>query len=203
VAKRLATFGFAALLGVALGVASALYLAGLWPGAKPLDFGNVDVDGWRSDFAIGSEAADPYTRARVARHGLLAMAKSEAVYFTTTTDAAGRPLSEQCTYRVSAGALPAQWWSLTLYGPESKLPINEDSALSVDATRIAADGEPWEAVIARTRPDGAANWISSRNAGSFDVMLRLYVPSEALLSDPETALTPPTIKRLSCAGDDA
>lgn len=198
-ARRFAAYLLAALLGTALGGASALYLAGLWPGAKPLDFGDVAVDGWRSDFAIGSAAADPYTRARVARHGLLALAKSEAVYFTRATDDEGRPLSEPCTYRVSGGAMPAQWWSLTLYTAQSMLPVNTDDALSVDATRTAADGESWQAIVAPERPAGARHWISSRAAGRFDLMLRLYVPDPALLEDPEAALAPPRIERLECA----
>lgn len=198
--RSIASYGIAAIIATALGAASALYMAGLWPGIKPLDFGNVEIDGWRSDFAIGSEAADLYTRARVARHGLLALAKSEAVYFTRTTDNAGAPLRETCTYRLNGGAMPAQWWSITLYDGESMLPMNKDEALSFDASR-AGDGA-WEATIARTKPDGDGAWISSRAAGNFDLTLRLYVPDEALQQDPETAFDPPTIERLGCAGEE-
>lgn len=193
----------AAVLGIVLGGASALYMAGLWPGMEPLDFGDVEVDGWVSDFAIGSEQASPYVRARVARHGLLALAKSEAVYFVRRHDDAGDPLRSGCRYRVAGGTMPAQWWSITLYTRESMLPMNEDAALSVDATNITADGQAWEAIVAPTRPADAPNWISSRNAGSFDLMLRLYQPSEALLAEPETTLTPPTVTQLDCAGEAA
>ncbi|MDJ0979186.1 MAG: DUF1214 domain-containing protein [Erythrobacter sp.] len=197
-------YGFALLLGAAFGVGSALYMAGLWPGMKPLDFGTVEIDGWRSDFAIGSEAADPYTRARVARHGLLALAKSEAVYFTTTTDSEGRALVETCDYRVTGGSMPSQWWSLTLYRQsDSMLPMNTDEALSIDATSVGRDGDAWSARVSSKQPDGERHWISSKGAEAFDLMLRLYVPSEALLADPETALTPPVVERLSCAVDAA
>lgn len=198
-ARQIARYAVAALLGLALGLASALYMAGLWPGAKPLDFGNINVGGWHSDFAIGSDAADPYTRARVARHGLLALAKSEAVYFTTASDSAGEPLREACSYRVTGGRFPAQWWSLTLYAANSMLPMNEDSALSVDQTRVGSNGERWEAIVAPQRPGPDANWISSRNAGTFDLTLRLYMPHEELLAAPEATLTPPSIERLECA----
>ncbi len=199
--NRAARYGFGALLGIILGGASALYLAGLWPGAKPLDFGNIEVDGWRSDFNIGSEAADPYTRARVARHGLLGLAKSEAVYFTRTTDSAGQPLREACEYRLSGGAMPAEWWSITLYGADSKLPMNEDSALSVDATGVSSSSEDWSALISSKRPEPGTDWISSRSAGTFDLTLRLYVPNRALLAAPAEALKPPVVERLSCEGD--
>lgn len=184
--------------GSLLGLGSALWLAGLWPAHTNMAFGNVDVGGWRSDFAIGSKAADPYTRARVARHGLLALAKSEAVYFTRTTDETGAPLSDRCHYRLSGGPMPAGWWSVTLYDGQSMLPANTDGALSIDASR--AGKGTWEALIAPQRPDDGTLWISSREAERFDLTLRLYMPSAALLADPNTALDPPRIERISCEG---
>lgn len=199
--KRIAAYGLALILGLILGPASALYMAGLWPGAKPLDFGDVEIEGWRSDFAIGSEAADPYTRARVARHGLLGLAKSEAIYFTRTTDSEGAPLREACDYRITGGPMPSQWWSITLYNGESFLPDNTDAALSVDATQANAGDGPWEAIVSADRPSPDTAWISSKAAKSFDLTLRLYVPSDALLKAPESTLTPPRVERLSCEGE--
>ena len=194
--RRAGAYLLAAILGLVLGLGSALWLAGLWPARSTMAFGNVDVGGWRSDFATGSEAADPYTRARVARHGLLALAKTEAVYFTRATDDAGAPLREACTYRLSGGAMPAGWWSVTLYDGKSMLPANTDGALSIDASR--AGGGAWSAVIAAKRPADGALWISSRGAGTFDLTLRLYMPEAALLAQPNAALRPPGIARLSC-----
>lgn len=184
--------------GSLLGLGSALWLAGLWPDGRSLAFGNVDVGGWRSDFAIGSRAANPYVRARVARHGLLALAKSEAVYFTRARDDAGAPLREDCTYRLSGGPMPAGWWSVTLYDGQSMLPANTDGALSIDASRAGKGA--WEAVIAPQRPDDGTLWISSREAERFDLTLRLYMPSAALLANPNAALDPPRIARISCEG---
>lgn len=199
--RRFFAYLLAVVAGSVLGLGSALWLAGLLPGASTMAFGNVDVRGWRSDFAIGSEAADAYTRARVARHGLLALARSEAVYFTRTTDDDGAPLREACTYRLAGGAMPAGWWSVTLYDTASMLPANTDSALSIDASRAGAGA--WEAVIAAERPEGADHWISSRKAGTFDLTLRLYMPDPAVIAAPTTALDPPRIKRLGCDGEGA
>jgi hypothetical protein len=186
----------AVVAGSAIGLGSALWMAGLLPGANTIAFGDVDVRGWRSDFAIGSEAADAYTRARVARHGLLALARSEAVYFTRTTDDDGAPLREACTYRLSGGAMPAGWWSVTLYDAASMLPANTDGALSIDASRAGTGA--WEAVIAAQRPEGADHWISSREAGTFDLTLRLYMPDPAVIATPTNELVPPRIERLGC-----
>ncbi len=194
--RRVLPYLAAVVAGLALGLGSALWMAGLWPAGRNLAFGDVDVGGWRSDFAIGSEAADPYTRARVARHGLLALAKSEAVYFTRAVDDAGAPLREACTYRLSGGPMPTGWWSVTLYDSGSMLPANTDRALSIDAGRAGAGA--WSAIIAPARPEDERLWISSRNAGTFDLTLRLYDPAQALIADPEATLRPPRIERLSC-----
>ena len=199
--KRIAAYTLALIIGLVAGPASALYMAGLWPGAKPLDFGDIEVGGWRSDFAIGSKAADPYTKARVARHGLLGLAKSEAVYFTRTVDGEGQPLRENCDYKISGAAMPADWWSITLYDGESFLPANTDDALSIDATRLNAGDGPWEAIISAQKPEAGTSWISSRNAGEFDLTLRLYVPSDKLLESPERTLKPPVVERIACKGD--
>ncbi len=196
--RRAAVYLAAVVAGIALGLGSALWMAGLWPPGRNMAFGDVDVRGWRSDFAIGSKAADPYTRARVARHGLLALAKSEAVYLTRTVDDAGEPLREACTYRLSGGAMPAAWWSVTLYDAASMLPANTDGALSIDAERAGKGA--WSAMIAPQRPAGGEAWISSRGAGRFDLTLRLYIPEARLLADPNAALTPPRIARLACEG---
>ena len=84
--KRVLSYSAAVVLGVAAGVVSALVMSGLWSGKQPMEFSDVNVDGWVSDFAVGSDQASPYVRARVARHGLLALAKSEAVYFMRNAD---------------------------------------------------------------------------------------------------------------------
>lgn len=196
--RRIMAYLLAAVLGAGVGLGSALGMAGLLPGTGTLDFGDVAVGGWHSDFAIGSKDADPYTRVRVARHGLLALAQSEAVYFTRVADDAGQPLRDNCSYRLSGRAMPAGWWSITLYNASSMLPDNTDGALSIDASRAGLGA--WEAVIAPERPAHAVHWISSRNAGQFDLTLRLYMPEAGLLADPAGTLEPPRIERLGCGG---
>lgn len=197
---RILPYGFAIIGGVVLGGGTALALSGLIPGFGALSSGSVRLDHWASDFAIGSDAADPYTKARVARHGLLALARSEAIYFTRSVDNEGQQLREECRYRLSGGPMPAHWWSVTVYDAQSRLPMNTDNALSIDATR-AGTGE-WSVQIARNAP-AEGLWLSSQAAGEFDLTLRLYVPDKRLFTDPAATLTPPAIERLDCAGDAA
>ncbi len=187
----------AAAAGLGAGAGSAIWAAGRLAITGP---DAINVAGWRSDWAIGSAAADPHTRARIARHGLLALAKEEAVYFTRATDEGGARLREGCDYELSGVQQPGEWWSITLYDAESRLPINDDDALSIDASRQTA--EAWRVLIAPERPDSGA-WLSSRNAGAFDLTLRIYRPDARLIADPVATLPAPRVRRLACRKDTA
>lgn len=191
-------------LGLLVGIGSALWMGGILPGG-PRAGDAIEVDGWISDWSIGSKSANPYVRAQIARRGLLALQKEEAVYFTKNVDDEGQPLREACIYRVSGGAFPAEWWSLTLYDGDSRLPMNSDDRLSFDLTkaaRVFGGDETWLFDVRKDAVgDEAMPWVSSNEAGQFDLTLRLYRPDAALLTDPENVLTPPKIERLTCEGE--
>ena len=187
-------------LGLSAGGASALWMGGLTRSGPQLGDA-VRINGWTSDWSIGAEAANPYVRARVARFGLLALRREEAVYFTTARDKDGKRLSDRCIYQVTGGTMPSDWWSITLYDRDSRLPMNEDGALSFDATDAARTGTggAWSFRVSRDQnghPDEL--WVSSRNAGRFDLTLRLYLPSDALLEPPQATLQPPVVDELYC-----
>ena len=76
-----------------------------------------------------------------------------------------------------------------------------DGALSFDASDAEALGmaEDWTFMIGADQGGmEPRQWVSSKAAGTFDLTLRLYLPSEALLASPETALTPPSIEQIAC-----
>lgn len=181
-------------LGVLLGAGSAwLVLSGA------VRVSEQRVGAWSTDLDRGGADAGPYQRAVTAVQVLLALAKEEAVYFVATDDDDGDRLREDCSYRVTGGDLPATWWSLTLYDG-AYLPDNDDEHLSVDATSVelAPDGS-WSAYLGPS-PDGHADWISTNAADRPNLVLRLYVPEDSVLTDP-TTVPVPRITHLAC-GDD-
>ena len=187
-----------ALTGLVIGCGSALWMSGLIGKSTLSGFATINVNNWTSDPTIGAASADAYTRARIARHGLLALAKEEAIYFARATDDNGDPLLERCTYELRGGPQDALWWSITLYDSESRLPMNEDDHLSIDATKVGNTGE-WRAIISPNEPD-TEYWLSSRSAGRFDLTLRLYRPVPNIIEDPNTRLFAPSIQKISCEG---
>jgi len=196
----------AAVLGLVGGLGSALTLSGLV--SDRIRLGEiVEIDGWRSNWSIGTEAVDPYTKAWIARFGLFALRREEAVYFYTTLDAAGQPLDEECVYALDVDEQPGSWWSVTVYDGEGYLPKNADGRLSFDATK-AEELQSRRVVLSAEMPEAGAEtgedngyWISTRNAGAFDVTLRVYQPTLVAMESPAQAFVLPPIKRLSCAGE--
>ena len=177
------------LVGLALGAGTAWW---------SIDAGRQgfaqDAGGWHWSRATGSESADMYTRAVVARDGILALTADEALYLTMTRDENGRPLEESCVYELTGGAVAARWWSVTLYARDNFLARNSDHAFSIDATDLGA-APAWTARIAPVRGDAVA-WISSRGAGSgFSIMLRAYNPEPEF---PRDASVLPRLRTVSC-----
>lgn len=189
--------GLATLAGLASGAA----LAGLLV-FGPLDIGGARSGPWHTNLLIGDPSASAMVRAAIARRGLLALNRSETVYFNATTDTTGQRLREDCVYQVSFEQEPdARWWSLTLYAQDDYLAVNGDTAHSVTAEHAAASAQnPMRVVIAASRPGTASYWMSSRQAGSFALTLRLYQPDPSISDNPVSAALPP-IERLSCEGE--
>ena len=167
---------------------------------KVLVRSNDDYDGWQNSANIGTIAADPYTRAVVAKSGLLALSRKEAIYFWTNKDHSRREqLSEACDYIIKGGNLPARWWSITLYADDDFLAQNSDEHHSFEATSdfIRSDGT-YEIALSAQKAQ-ISSWISSKNAESFSLTLRMYNPEN---SDKEflSKIAYPQIIKTKCRG---
>jgi len=185
-------------IGAGIGVLSALWSFGATGGnvGERAVF-NIDVDGWTGSATIGSPASDPYTRARIARRGLLAMARSEAIYFSRDRDQSGERLREECTYRIEGEGLPTRWWSVTLYAEDDYLAQNDDGAHSVSASTAGIAEDEWMAIVSPSPAEGP--WLSTSASGRFSLTLRLYNPSDHLRDKPQS-FDFPRVTRIRCAG---
>lgn len=189
---RVAAWAAALIIGVVLGLGSAWAALTFMGGQYQEHYG-----AWTFSRAAGSTAAGPYTRALIAQTGLLALNRSEALYFTLAEDENGRPLDESCIYELSGREPEARWWSVTLYARDNFLAQNNDHAASVDASRVLMEGGRFAVRIAPVRGE-AANWVSSRAAGrGFSLTLRLY-NAHREFQPSEEAL--PRLTTVSCAG---
>jgi hypothetical protein len=194
VLRRILAWAAAIIVGIVLGAVSAW--ATLQVGGN--SFGER-YGAWTHNRAAGSTSADLYTRAIIAKEGLLALSAREALYFNLAEDPDERPLNEGCIYELSGRGLDARWWSVTLYADDGFLVQNNDVAYSIDASRVRLDRTgTWRARIAPVRGN-AAYWLSSRAARrDFSLTLRVYNPHRDFRASAETL---PALNRLSCAGE--
>ncbi|MEQ8281677.1 MAG: DUF1214 domain-containing protein [Parvibaculum sp.] len=186
--KLLASFVVALVLGV--GSALLLLRGGLG--------GTIAVGPWMTSDVIGSADADPYTRARVAIGGLLALNRSETIYFTAATDSDGEALRMQCTYKIIGSDPPARWWSITAYAADHYLIPNPQDRYSYGGNTVAREDD-GSFVISAGPSAGGGNWIpTGETDGTFTLTLRLYNPTEEAARDP-SGIVLPRIAREACA----
>lgn len=149
-------------------------------------------DGWSRLRAIGTYGTSYVTRATVAAVGLGANVPAESVYYFASTDEGGAPLTGERAYVVhfAPGQLPPVdprgFWSVTLYGPDHFLVANPSNRYEIgDRTPGLVRGPDGslDLYVASQPPAGhEANWLPAP-AGSFNLVLRAYLPSGSILRE--------------------
>lgn len=133
---------------------------------------------WGTSLAAGSTSANPYLRAWIARHALLALRKEETIYFSAYVDDDGEPLRGDCDYKIEGEAPEARWWSITVYGQDDFLIPNEQGRYSWGSTEIGLNENGRFAIyLSRTPKEG--NWLPTGGAKRLCLSLRLYNPGPA------------------------
>jgi hypothetical protein len=176
------------VLAVVLGLGSAVFALRL-----SLKNGQVRAGSWTTSLTAGSADAGIYTRAAVARYGLLALDKKETMYYTALTDSDGATLSGSCTYVLTGQDLAARWWSITAYGPDSFLIANEPGIYSFSKTGVKHEPDGHYIVrISADRQDG--NWLPVKAGEPFNLTARFYNPDPSIYAAPSEARLPTIVK---------
>lgn len=183
----------ALILGAALGLGATYYAVQRGKG-----FGAVRAGAWTAWPMLGSNNADPYARAVLARTGEIPLGLAEGLMFTARADDAGGPLLAACSYLIG-GAMPTgRTWTLTLTNMRGFLvdnPAHRYGFTSQDIVR-AADGS-FQIIVSRAARAG--NWLPLGSGRQFTLLLRIY---DTPLSAPGAALdkTPvPSIRLERCS----
>jgi hypothetical protein len=178
-------------------IAGALLgLAATWAVIVRGTMGGDIVNGpWRTSLLTGSAQSGPYLRAAVALHGLLALNRSETIYYTATSDSDGAPLDGACTYRIAGRDPPTRWWSITAYGADDFLIPNAAKRYAVSKNSVARGGDGGFVIVA-AKDAPAVNGIALAD-GRFTLTLRLYNPEAQVAADP-AHVTLPVIAKEHC-----
>lgn len=166
--KVILTIVTAVALGVALGIASAWQAV---ESAKPVD--RIRIGAWEAWPSAGTEEADPYSRAWLARTGELPLGSGEGLQLIAVEGQDGVALRGDCVYRLVGRTPPARLWTVAVEeadgAPLAGRPGSR--ALGSDAILRSPDGTFTVHLAPEPRP---GNWLSSRHAGPIRLVIRLY-----------------------------
>jgi hypothetical protein len=147
--------------------------------------------------AVGRYGTNYAPRAAVARVGLGALPPEEAIYLTCQQDGAGNSLDGNHRYSMHfpKDLIPPirAFWSLTIYSDDGYFvpnPIRRFAIGDRDPLKFNPDGS-LDLYIQHAPPGGDrdSNWLPAPD-GKFNLALRLYWPSEEILSG---RWTPPPV----------
>ncbi|TKT81219.1 DUF1214 domain-containing protein [Aquamicrobium sp. LC103] len=162
-------------------------------------FGTINVGNWTAFPKMGTNDADPYSKARFAREADLALGQAEGIAFTARRDSGGQLLRADCAYSVEGTFPAARFWTLYAQDLDHKpLPAAGGRAPALHSTGLlrAQDGKVRISVSRRPSP---GNWLAISGTEPFILALTLYdtaTASNSHVSDIEL----PRITRTSCNG---
>ncbi len=194
--RSLAYFIGTFAVALVLGIGSAWYMI-----ERGSALTTTKVGPWASWNGLGNPAADPYTRAHLARSGRLPLSSTVARYFVARTDGAGHGLTSGCEYLVTGSPVNARWWSIALYDDTGGLIENGSNRYSFNSEEALrhSDGTFRIRVSRTARPE---NWLPSGDDTDRNLvlMLRIYAPRDTDSSGiglvPDDRL--PKIERVAC-----
>lgn len=160
------------------------------------------IGAWETGRDFGTAEQSAYTRAIVALRGLLALPATEARYYNARFDDGGQPLTANCTYRLTGGALAARFWTVTLYDEAGYLVPNPAGVFSVGNMTMSPDEQlRWTILVAPTQQSGhwlPTGWDAGQSAAPIALTLRAYLPADGGKGD-FTAAELPSVRKEGCA----
>ena len=160
-------------------------------------FDAIHIGAWTAFPDIGAADADPYSKARIARAGVLALGRAEGLAFTADRDSSGEPLRRECAYSIEGGFPIARFW--TLYAADQSLDLiatGKARPAALHSYQILRKDDN-SAIVAASRHPAPGNWLPIWGSGSLYLVLTFYdtpIANGAALSD----LVLPQIRKAAC-----
>lgn len=159
--------------------------------------GAIQIGQWTAFPDIGTPAADPYSKARVAREGILALGQAEGLSFFAERDAQGQELRRNCAYTIEGSFPTARLW--TLYAADKSLNVltsDKPRPMALHSNEILRRDDNSATISVGARP-APGNWLIVQGKGAMYFVLTFYDTSIATstgLSD----ISLPQIQRVNC-----
>lgn len=180
---------------VVLVAGTMLGLLATWLAVFRFPPGAINDGPWQAVPEAATAQSDAYRRAISAVHGLFAVNRAGAIYYTATTDSEGRALTGRCRYKVEGPAPDARWWTIAAYGPDDFLIANPTGRYSVTKQQATLDARGNIAVLV-SGTSGGGNVVAV-GTGRFSLSLRLYNPAPEFIANPAAGALP-ALLRVAC-----
>lgn len=136
--------------------------------------GAVTMGEWTAFPDLGTADADPYSKARVAREGLLALGRAEGLSFSAQRDSEGDTLRRECRYSIEGPVPTARFWTLYAADPSGgvvEAGTRRSGALhSYQLTRQADNS----IVVSAGRHPAPGNWLALSGQGPMTLVLTFF-----------------------------
>lgn len=182
-----------------IGFGTSWYFVG-----QGIGFNTNRVGPWVEWPSAAQADADPYTRARIARLGMLPLSGRIAASYEARYDSEGQRLHSSCEYTIRSQALKTGWWSIAVYDGNGLLIPNAADRYGYDSATVITRPDS-SFVISLAREARSGNWLPVGGAGRLTLVLTLLQPSRSedeiasnTASGPGTAMDLPDIQRVSC-----
>lgn len=159
--------------------------------------GAIHIGPWTAFPDIGTPDADPYSKARVAREGVLTLGRAEGLAFVADHDSGGDKLKRECGYTIEGSFPSARFW--TLYAADQSLDViatGKPRSATLQSYEILRQPDNSTVISASNRPR-PGNWLMTEGTGALYFVLTLYdtpIASSTGLSD----VTLPSIVSTGC-----
>lgn len=158
------------LLAIALSLGFGLSYYALTDGRL---FAARHIGSWATWPDIGSPEPDPYTRAYLARQGILQLGSSEGSQFVAEADENGHELLANCTYRIDGRTPLAAFWTLVAVNGKGENIAADGAQLFIDSTHIARTSD-GSIVVKVGEHLASANWLEVESDTPYKLILTLY-----------------------------
>lgn len=159
--------------------------------------GAVTTGAWTTFPDLGTPQADPYSKARSAREGVLSLGRAEGLTFAASHDSHGALLQKTCTYTIDGAFPQARLWTLYAAGPShTTIKTSHSRPPALNALQVLR--RPDNSILVSIGPHPSrGNWLPVSGTGPMSLVLTLY-DSPAASSSGIVDVALPDIVKAAC-----
>lgn len=155
-----------------------------------------EIGPWTVWPAAGNPRPDPYSRAYVARRGVLQLGTSEGLQFVAETDSDGNVLNANCAYEIAGQTPQSAVWTLVALNHKGRNIAASSTLDYLDSQHVVRTQE--EPLLLTVSPYlSGGNWLQITPGGTFRLVLTLY-DTPALSGGPGDRAELPDITQTEC-----